>query len=182
MYCTGEIPRRKTVGLPRMAELKSRNREHINKLSATWRAENPGKVKTSKAAWRAANIDKVKAYQIEWRKRNPDKIKANHVEWRKKRNPDKKKIYTQNRRARKNNNGGNLSSNIVSVLFALQRGKCVVCKKSLKKVGFHLDHIIPLSKGGRNEDKNIQLTCPTCNMKKGGKDPIQFMQENGYLL
>lgn len=33
----------------------------------------------------------------------------------------------------------------------------------------HLDHIIPLSKGGLTEVTNIQLLCRTCNCKKGNK-------------
>lgn len=62
-----------------------------------------------------------------------------------------------------------------------------VCKANLKKTGFHLDHIVPLrprngGTPGRYEDKNAQLTCPKCNLKKHNKSPIQFMQEMGYLL
>jgi 5-methylcytosine-specific restriction endonuclease McrA len=45
-----------------------------------------------------------------------------------------------------------------------------------------MDHIIPLSLGGKNEDKNIQLTCPRCNKEKGGKDPVVFAQSKGLLL
>jgi hypothetical protein len=29
---------------------------------------------------------------------------------------------------------------------------------------------------------NVQLLCPPCNLKKHAKDPIQFMQERGFLL
>jgi len=41
---------------------------------------------------------------------------------------------------------------------------------------------MPLSRGGSNDKYNLQLLCPTCNLKKSAKDPIDFAQENGNLL
>jgi 5-methylcytosine-specific restriction endonuclease McrA len=55
-------------------------------------------------------------------------------------------------------------------------------KTPLGRTGYHLDHIIPLARGGKNEDRNMQVTCPTCNRQKHSKDPIEFMQSRGYLL
>ena len=36
-------------------------------------------------------------------------------------------------------------------------------------VPFHIDHIIPVSKGGNNKEGNLQVICRTCNNKKGAK-------------
>lgn len=38
---------------------------------------------------------------------------------------------------------------------------------------YHLDHIIPLSKGGPSTLTNLQLLCPPCNMAKGDKIEAQ---------
>jgi len=33
-------------------------------------------------------------------------------------------------------------------------------------IGFHIDHIIPISKGGKNKVDNCWLLCESCNLKK----------------
>lgn len=62
---------------------------------------------------------------------------------------------------------GTLSSNIRRSLFIQQDGKCNGCSNEL--IESHIDHIVPLSRGGLNIDDNVQLLCPACNLSKGSK-------------
>ena len=50
--------------------------------------------------------------------------------------------------------------------FVWQRdnGRCV---KSGGQERLEFDHIIPLTKGGANTQRNVQLLCETCNRQKG---------------
>lgn len=57
-------------------------------------------------------------------------------------------------------------------LRARERGKCANCNKDLIQEledDVHIDHIIPLSKGGCNDLVNLQILCKNCNLKKSNK-------------
>lgn len=49
-----------------------------------------------------------------------------------------------------------------------QRGACRFCAVPIRE-NYHVDHIVPLCKNGTNHASNIQLLCPSCNMRKGAK-------------
>lgn len=98
----------------------------------------------------------------------------------KKNNREKIKINKHKRRALEKNASGKLSNGITNKLLTLQNNLCIVCRNKLIK--YHIDHIVPLSKGGSNDDYNVQLLCPSCNHQKNAKHPIDFMQQKGYLL
>lgn len=63
---------------------------------------------------------------------------------------------------------GQLSKNIWQTLFDKQNGLCNGCSNTLES-NSHIDHIVPLSRGGDNLDNNVQLLCPYCNLSKGSK-------------
>lgn len=76
---------------------------------------------------------------------------------------------------------GSYSKEYPSILYSLQKGKCVNCTKPLKGQ-YHIDHIQPVARGGTNHHWNLQLLCPSCNCRKHAKDPIVWANENGRLL
>ena len=54
-------------------------------------------------------------------------------------------------------------------IFQMTQGHCAYCGKVLDFEGlWHLDHIIPRSKGGCWKD-NLIAACPRCNLSKGGR-------------
>lgn len=104
--------------------------------------------------------------------------RATYTREYRKRNPHKVKEFSQRR---KNGKTGRLPRGFVAKLFALQKGKCPICRCSIAD-GYHVDHITAISKGGAHSPGNIQLLCPACNVRKSAKDPIDYMQSRGYLL
>lgn len=76
---------------------------------------------------------------------------------------------------------GHFTSDDVARVKVQQRNKCGACRQPLKK--YHVDHVVPLARGGTNEARNIQLLCPSCNCRKHARDPIEFMRSTfGRLL
>lgn len=158
-----------------------RRKESISKRHAAYYAKNADLLKAKAALHYHSNIEKQKEARREYFLRNREKFLERATAWRIA-NPERRQAINQNRRARKKANGGRLSSDIVKKLLKLQRGLCAACRCTLSKSGKHLDHVIPLSRGGENSDVNVQLLCPTCNSQKSASHPIDFMQRKGFLL
>ena len=64
---------------------------------------------------------------------------------------------------------GSFTARDVQNLAYAQGGKCRKCLRSLAVTGYHVDHIVPIARGGLNVVGNLQLLCPRCNLKKGCK-------------
>jgi 5-methylcytosine-specific restriction endonuclease McrA len=128
-------------------------------------AAKSAKIRAAVTAYRKANPEKVSAAISTWRKANPEKIRAND----------------STQKAKRRGAEGQHTGEEVRRLLARQKCLCAVCKKSIE-AGYHKDHIVPLSQGGSNYIRNIQLLCPKCNLKKGNKHSVKFMQEMGFLL
>lgn len=160
---------------------KGRCKPCANKRAAKWRAANPDRYLDAISAWHAANPDVKRLSDAKYRAANREKINAGIAKISAS-NPEARRIITQNYRARKREDGGRLSKDIAERLFALQRGKCACgCGQPLGD-DYHRDHRMPIALGGTNTDDNIQLLTATCNLQKGAKHPVDFMQQRGFLI
>jgi len=120
------------------------------------------------------------ARTVRWRRQNPESTAQTYRRWVNS-NRDVVRANNQKRRALRSEAEGTHSANDVLRIFSLQRGRCGYCRTSIR-AGYHVDHIKPLSKGGSNWPRNIQLLCATCNVRKHAHDPIIFAQREGMLL
>lgn len=93
-------------------------------------------------------------------------------------NPEKVREFASRRKSRKH---GRLPRGTVAGLFSAQKGRCAICRTSIRGA-YHLDHIMPLARGGGHVKSNLQLLCPPCNLRKSDRDPIVHMQSLGRLL
>ncbi len=171
------------------------NRERICARNSEWHALNKERVSSHKAEYRALNKSRIKDYYIA----NKQRILARQLDYSAKNkyriaermsayyaeNPDKFSEYRSNRRSRKLNAEGKHTAADVRKIFDHQRGLCANCQSKLIKAGngkFHVDHIVPLSKGGTNWPSNLQCLCPECNLRKSSKMPEVWAKEHGRLI
>ena len=69
-------------------------------------------------------------------------------------------------------------------LFGQQEGRCGGCRMDFPFKLYEVDHIVPKSKGGTDDPKNLQLLCGHCNKTKGSQSQAYLkarLQELGYL-
>lgn len=96
------------------------------------------------------------------------------------RNPDRVREWAHRRKDGKTRDVPRLEYGTISKLLKAQRSRCAYCSKKLPP--YHVDHIEPINLGGRHEPRNLQLLCPTCNVKKWATAPEKYAQKIGLLL
>ena len=56
----------------------------------------------------------------------------------------------------------------------LQKGICYYCNRHVGRAGLTMDHVVPLSRGGRSTRGNIVAACKECNNRKKSLLPIEW--------
>lgn len=95
------------------------------------------------------------------------------------RNPLKVRAICARRRARLKAAPGDFTQEDMEHQHQAQAGKCFWCgiEIALKRRTTHVDHLIPISKGGSNFPSNLVIACQPCNSRKSDKMPWEFMPE-----
>lgn len=107
------------------------------------------------AAWYAENRERSVAAATAWAKANPDRVRANRRAW-KYRHPDV---------ARRIPVSGSASPEQIAARVAFYGGVCAYCGGPFE----HIDHVIPLARGGTGWPSNIRPACRYCNQSKHAK-------------
>lgn len=142
--------------------------------------------------WRENNLEKDRAHSRAYRKQHREEAlercrlygEAHKDEKReydrayRAANQEKRKAHHHKRRAFKRGNGGTHTPNDVAIQVRMQTDKkgvlrCWWCSKSVCSE-YHIDHRIPLARGGNNAPENIVISCPTCNMSRKDKLPSEW--------
>ncbi|WOV93548.1 MAG: HNH endonuclease [Candidatus Nitrosoabyssus spongiisocia] len=83
-------------------------------------------------------------------------------------------------------NARNIDNRIVSGslrydVFAKSKTRCVACGISTFNSSLHVDHIFPISRGGKTKIDNLQALCYKCNTEKGNRDDTDFIKWDNRL-
>lgn len=111
--------------------------------------------------WRARNKTYLLDYQREWRKQNRQRCAERIREWRKA-NPGRHRASQARRRAQKKGSQAPRDLRVTAIYE-------IAAWLRSKGDDVHVDHIIPLSKGGPHTYGNLQILTAQENLRKGSK-------------
>lgn len=67
-------------------------------------------------------------------------------------------------------------------VYNQSEGRCVYCGRFIPFDEMTIDHIVPLSKGGTNYEKNLQCCCKECNLMKQDLLECDFYKKMKEIL
>jgi 5-methylcytosine-specific restriction endonuclease McrA len=126
--------------------------------------------RASKERWRVGNLEKKRTINNRWRHNNPEKQSTSEKLWRTS-NPAAAKAKNAKQRHRRRaaeKETSAVDKHFLDALRASQNDKCAYCGSALHGEG-ELDHIAPVSKGGKHTENNLVWACITCNRRKNDK-------------
>lgn len=164
------------------ANYRASNKEKIKEKNLAWYLKNRDDQLAKAKVWRLENKELKSAADKKWQQENKDKVNANGKRWRTRHpekaaqvaknyriaNPESDRIKAAKRRAKKVANGVFfIKQNEVRKLLSKP---CFYCGSKSE----HLDHVIPITKGGRHSIGNLVQSCATCNLSKNAKTIMEW--------
>jgi 5-methylcytosine-specific restriction endonuclease McrA len=102
-------------------------------------------------------------------------------EWARK-NPEKRRLISRSYKARRRaQESGGISTAELGRWIRAQKKVCYWCSKRCAK-SFHVDHYVPLARGGKHDAENLVIACSRCNLTKSARDPLAFARTVGRLF
>ena len=109
-------------------------------------------------------------YQEQYYKDNREKISEYYKQYLQSEQGRKNNAKSeQNRRARKAQLPNTLTTEEYENTLEYFNHTCAYCGCELNKDNHHMEHIVPISKGGGTTQKNIIPSCESCNWSKHAK-------------
>lgn len=140
---------------------RAAHREQLKAACRAWHEKNRDHALAMMRARYAANRACYSAANREWRTNNPHRAAA---------------ISAAKRARRRAARTGDRRSYTEFVRWARTAAviKCYHCRRPTRAGNRHLDHVIPLSRGGADSVGNLCVSCGPCNMAKHNKLPEEF--------
>lgn len=126
--------------------------------------------RTEGGTWSAegADVQKRREYFRRYIAQNRERINSGSREWARQ-NRDYRRYVNLLRRA-----SGRLTLEELQEVYAAASGKCQVCGDS---ESLHIDHIVPVARGGKTDRENLQVLCRFCNISKGAKPFTEWLPQ-----
>lgn len=144
--------------------------------------KNKDKMREYHTAYFKNNREMLSAYKLKWQKSNPDKVKEMTKRWVAK-NPEKVReiIRARDRIRRARKQGQEHEHYTEKEVLSTYGTDCYLCLTPIDlnasrkagvgdwEKGLHMDHVIPLSKGGGDNISNVKPAHAKCNLIKNAR-------------
>jgi len=153
-------------------ELREKNKrycvEHADKRHA-YRMAHKEEIDAYNAAYHIEHLDSLRAYGKEYEKAH----KESRAEYTKEHLVEHAARQNLRRAVLAGATVGNLAEikEIYRISKEEPRVRCYLCGELIPIGHRHVDHIVPLSKGGKHRPSNLAVACDVCNLSKHTKMP-----------
>ena len=159
---------------------RDKNKSHQSALSRAWAEKNKDRIRSLARLRYAKNIEesrnrlkrkrdknraKFNAWSREWKRKQGDKYKAKRI------------VYESKRRA----TAGCNSPLVDEWIFKIKNQEivpCYYCGTVQSGAKIHIEHMTPISRGGKHELQNLCASCSSCNLKKATKTAEEWKSLN----
>ncbi|GGR34019.1 HNH endonuclease [Deinococcus ruber] len=167
----------------RKAELRAQNRKRMADPEKVQAERERAKAKAQRE--RETTPEVVNARQRAYRERHKDdpeyrerlrvRDRARYI-----RQKPRYLSYSAKQRAFRASVPGGWTGEDVRQMFVRQNGCCHYCGAKVGRtagLAWHVDHVIPISRGGSNFPENLVIACEPCNRAKYNKMPWEWLPD-----
>lgn len=142
--------------------------------------KDPEEKRANREAYDATHRNENKARAAAWRKACPERVRAVGQAYNAAHREERRAQWMANQRSYSAANHANTSAKragaagritAAEARAVLALGRCAYCER---EATIGLDHILPLSRGGRNDPANLAPCCNSCNPSKGDRTPEEW--------
>ena len=165
-------------------------RESQRAGAARYRAAHPDRIKAANKAYYATHVDEGKAYRLnhckeiktrgaEWYQAHKTEVAAHHSAYRRDHLPEYHAYAAIRRSLKAGFIAGATTAQLAEIAAIYRRAqedptvRCYLCGDLIPMGHRHVDHIMPVSKGGTWSPSNLAVACDECNMHKHDKLPYE---------
>jgi len=161
----------------RCKKYREENKQCIATRTKQWRENNREKISELKRQYYEEHKD---GHIKQYREINKEKMISQRKQYHQTKKGKASKVNSEHKRRAVKKQGDVTTPQLLELQ---QTAKiCYWCNTSLKNKVVHIDHYVPLSKGGEHTLSNLVISCAKCNLSKSSKDPIEFANIVGKLL
>ena len=166
-----------------MRAYREKNRDLLKLKDRLRYANNPELFRRRKRESILRHLEETRKRCREWHRTHSEHRRKYREKYRERYRADWRRYYrnTKNkdkinaRRLRSKARRRSIEKRVLAELFTREeifdrcKGVCFYCHKKIRRNKWHLDHKIPLSKGGTHTRGNVTASCPKCNLSKADK-------------